>query len=243
MSRGRIQAEVRQLLERGLDELALSVSPTQLEQLEHFTSLLARWAERIRLTGHRDPEAITKRLVLDAAALSEALPSFTDLVDLGSGAGFPGIPIAILRPTRRVRLVEAREKPHYFQRAVSRELGLTNMSIQRGRFEEMAPTLHQAVVAQAVAPAAKVIKWMVRWASPGAWLILPGGSSPPKPGLLPEIRDVQIRRYSVPLHGPTRTLWLGRVAVLPSDQRVRAGRSDGGSDDDSVGRRSIACVT
>jgi 16S rRNA (guanine527-N7)-methyltransferase len=121
------------MLRAGLSELALDPRPDQIDALLRLATLLERWAQRANLSSHRDVESIVARLILDAAALSQCLPLAATLVDLGSGAGFPGLPIAVLRPESAVLLVEAREKRHHFQRAAVRELGLRNVEMLCGR--------------------------------------------------------------------------------------------------------------
>ena len=119
------------LLEAGLAELRLAVSTAQLDTLVRFTGAVAKWGQHLNLTGHRDPETIARRLVLDAAGLSTVLPEVTSLNDLGSGAGFPGIPLAILRPECRVHLVESRQRRHHFLREMARSLSLPDLSVER----------------------------------------------------------------------------------------------------------------
>jgi 16S rRNA (guanine527-N7)-methyltransferase len=202
-------ASARRVLEAGFEELETEVGDQQLEQLLELSLLLAHWAERINLTAHRHPDAIAQRLILDAAALLGCLPEFESIADLGSGAGFPGLPIAILSPAR-VTLVEAREKRHHFQRAAIRQLGLENALARRGRIEDLAPSPHQAVVAQAVGPWSDVVGWMIPWAEPDGMLVLPAGREVPSKS--PDQRAVNARvlRYQVPLGGPERQVWLAR---------------------------------
>jgi 16S rRNA (guanine527-N7)-methyltransferase len=169
------------------------------------------WAGRFNLTAHRAPDSVVRRLVLDAAALLRVLPRFEAMVDLGSGAGFPGLPMAVLAPERRFLLVESRERRHHFQRAAVRELGLPNVAARRGRAEELEPEPQPLVLAQAMGAPSRVLPWMLPWALPGGCLVLPGGDAPPEPGRHGEIEDVQILRYQVPLGGPARTVWIGRV--------------------------------
>jgi 16S rRNA (guanine527-N7)-methyltransferase len=200
------------VLRAGLSELALSVSSDRIDALLALARLLERWAQRINLTGHRDLETIVARLVLDAAALTAALPETPALVDLGSGAGFPGLPLALLRPDCAVLLVESRERRHHFQRAAIRETGIANARALRGRAETLAPEPQPLVIAQAVAEPSKALRWMSSWANPGGWLALPLSESPPPISPPPDVRFERFSEYSVPCGGPRRTLWLGRRA-------------------------------
>jgi len=203
-------SEARDLLDRGLAELGLAYSDPQISQLLELASLVDAWGQRINLTGHRGLHAILHRLVLDAAALLAPIPAIESLADLGSGAGFPGLPAAILRPECRVTLVESREKRHHFQRAACRTLGLTNATPVRGRVEDLAPTLHAAVVAQAMAKPPEALALAKRWARVDGLILIPGSAQPPD---LPEsgcVRCERVLHYRVPCGGPLRSLWIGR---------------------------------
>jgi 16S rRNA (guanine527-N7)-methyltransferase len=196
-------------LRLGLEEIGLAATPSQRQALLELARLVDRWGSRINLTGHRGVDTIVRRLVLDAAALVAVLPDLSSLADLGSGAGFPGLPAAILRPSSRITLVESREKRHHFQRAACRELELANATPVRGRAEQIEPTLHAAVIAQAMARPMLALGPMLRWVEVGGRLLLPGGSEAP---ILEDPRIVAegVIRYRVPLGGAERSLWIGR---------------------------------
>jgi len=172
--------------------------------------MLEKWSRRINLTAHRTLDAIVRRLLLEAAALVRHIPPVASLADIGSGAGFPGLPIAVLRPECAVTLVEAREKRHHFQRAVVRDLGLANANPKLGRAETLEPHPHAAVIAQALAPPSRALPWLLPWAEIGGLVLLPGSACPPE---VPEDRRVSLEaivHYRVPCGGPDRTLWIGR---------------------------------
>jgi 16S rRNA (guanine527-N7)-methyltransferase len=201
--------QARAVLVQGLAELGLEVATDRVEALLKLAAMVEGWGRRLNLSGHRSVEGVIRHLVLEAAALMVEAPEFGSLVDLGSGAGFPGLPVAILRAPVPVTLVEARLRRHHFQRAAARELGLGHVRLLRGRVEELAPEPHAAVVAQAMAPPTQAVAWMMPWAEPGGLLLLPGAES------APEVRGQgfrveEIRRYRAPCGGPVRTLWIGR---------------------------------
>ena len=125
--------ELRTML-RGIE---VAPSDSQIDELLALAALVERWGERINLTGHRGLEGILQGLVVESVALCGALPEVESLVDLGSGAGFPGLPIAILRPECHVRLVDSRRRRHHFQREATRALGLDNVDLVLGRAEEV----------------------------------------------------------------------------------------------------------
>jgi 16S rRNA (guanine527-N7)-methyltransferase len=201
--------QARAVLVQGLAELGLPAAMDRVEALLRLAEMVESWGRRINLSGHRTVAGVIRRLVLEAAALMLEAPEFRSLVDLGSGAGFPGLPIAILRPSVRVTLVEARLRRHHFQRAAIRELGLGNVRLLRGRAEALAPQAHAAGVAQAMAQPSQAVAWMLPWVEPGGLVLLPGSESAPEVGGAGFSVEA-IRRYRLPCGGPPRTLWVGR---------------------------------
>ncbi len=203
---------VRAILELGLEALGYDRGPATLDRLAELTLLLSSWAPRMNLTGHRGPDTIARRLVLDALALIRVLPDFEKLADLGSGAGFPGLPIAILFPDRAIISVESRSRRVSFQKTVVRELGLENTTVLLGRIEELDPIQADGVVAQGVAPPARVLDWMLPWCRDGGWLAIPGTpdslSSAPAPG--PSHSRSRELSYRVPLEGAERRVWVAK---------------------------------
>ena len=203
------------LIQRGLAELAIAPgADAELPgRLARLALLLERWSARVDLTGHRSAEDIARRLLLDAIALGGCLEPVPSLVDLGSGAGVPGIPLALLWPETRVVLVEARERRHHFQREAIRALELRNVTAVLGRAEELAPVRSAAVVAQALARPEVALPWMRRWAEPGGALWLPRSSEPVPSGEItgwdgPPPLSIP---YQVPLGGPERSVWIYRT--------------------------------
>lgn len=200
------RTRARTILEAALAELGRPATSGQIDALAGLAALVSRWSQAVNLTGHRGTETIAKRLVADACALEAALPALDSLADIGSGAGFPGLPIAILRGCR-VTSIESRERRVHFQRAALRELAIRGVEVLWGRAEQLPATPHAAAVAQAVSPetAAPLLE---RWTEPGGLLIFVGGEEPPAPP--PGIRFSAEIPYRVPLGGPARTLALAR---------------------------------
>ena len=191
---------------------ALALPGERAEPLARLAELVARWADRLNLTGHHGADTIARRLVADAialgAALGDALPA--SVADLGSGAGFPGLPLAIVWPAAQLTLVDSRERRHHFQRTAIRTLGLRNATALRGRAEQIPPVESQVVLAQAMAKPNVALEWMRRWAAPGGLLVLPQSEGFTEPECPAGIERLAVRRYVVPLGGPTRAIWIGR---------------------------------
>ena len=204
--------QLRSVLERGLGVLGLPADPDPLDQWVELALLLDRWSQRINLTGHRGALAIAERLLLESAALSQALPPAATIADLGSGAGIPGIPLAICRPGSRLRLIESRQRRHHFQRAAIRALGLDNATAVLGRAEEIAAEPSEGVVAQAIAQPDQAVRWMRAWMADSAWIALatvPGAI----PAHDPDLLEGRLVPYAAP-GGTERAVWIARLRHL-----------------------------
>ncbi len=109
-----------------------------LSQLSCYLDLLLRWNQRINLTGIRDPKTIVRRLFGESLSVARAVELRGWLVDVGSGAGFPGLALKLAAPDLRVTLIEARQKKCAFLRQVALECGFTGVEVVAERFEDWA---------------------------------------------------------------------------------------------------------
>jgi 16S rRNA (guanine527-N7)-methyltransferase len=124
-------------LPKYLAEVGVHASPEQLEQFRAHFDLLLRWNERTNLTAVRDPPAILRRHFAESAYLTRVVKLGPGtLIDIGSGAGFPGIPVKVLSPETKVVLVEAVHKKAAFLKEVARAIGLPGLEVFAGRFED-----------------------------------------------------------------------------------------------------------
>jgi 16S rRNA (guanine527-N7)-methyltransferase len=120
--------------------LSKPLSLDQLDKLGTYLDLLIRWNAKISLTSIRDPEDIVSRHFGESlfAGQQLGLEHSETLADLGSGAGFPGLPMALLHSSIRVTLIESQQKKVAFLREVIRALALANASVYAGRAEDSA---------------------------------------------------------------------------------------------------------
>jgi len=144
---------VQQFAELLRSHLAGSVEPSepQIELLSEHYELLVRWNARLNLTSIRNLEDAVVRHYCESLFFAHHLPEgAAKVLDFGSGAGFPGIPMAILRPELQVTLAESHQRKAVFLRECSREL--RNVTVSAKRAEEL-PSGFDWVVARAVDPA------------------------------------------------------------------------------------------
>lgn len=145
----------------GLGKLGLQFSDVTRQRLLDFVSLLLKWNRTYNLTAIRtEPEAITHH-ILDSLALLPALPQSAfqgrRWADVGSGAGLPGIPLAIARPDLYMTLVESVEKKSAFQRQAKIELDLGNVDVVCARVESLPAGRFDAVIARAFADLGEIV--------------------------------------------------------------------------------------
>ena len=126
-----LRADARSLL--GLD-----LSAGQLERFSRFTSLLLEWNQRVNLTGITDPAEIALKHFLDSLTLARVVPDFDGLrlMDVGTGAGFPGLVIAIMFPRAQVTLMDSTGKKLRFVEQVGERLALRNIRVLHARAED-----------------------------------------------------------------------------------------------------------
>lgn len=129
-------ADFRRLIEPVLSTVSLELSPGQMEGLSAHYALLRKWNRRINLTSIRDPRRIVERHFGESLFVAKHLDDRVgSLVDVGSGGGFPGIPIAAVHPQRRVTLVESNGKKAAFLKEVVRGWG--SVAVFHGRVEDL----------------------------------------------------------------------------------------------------------
>jgi len=131
----------RTALERGLEQLALALPASASEQLLQYLALLDKWNRIYNLTAIRDPLGMVSHHLLDSLAALPHLPlaAGARVADAGSGAGLPGIPLALARPQWQVALIEANQKKAAFLRQARIELELANVEVHEGRIEAWRP--------------------------------------------------------------------------------------------------------
>ena len=131
--------------------LGLSVSPDQIEQLVAYVDLLEKWNRAYNLTAIRDRREVVDRHLIECLSIAPLI-SGNSRVDVGTGAGLPGIPLAILEPNVHYVLLDSNGKKTRFLSEVKRALALSNIDVETTRVESWRPDRHfDAVVTRAFA--------------------------------------------------------------------------------------------
>lgn len=173
--------DVRALLDAGLDRLDLPLDAQQRDALVDYVALLAKWNRTYNLTAIREPSRMVTHHLLDSLAILPHLPDAATLrlLDVGSGGGVPGIPLAIARPGWQVDLVDPIHKKAAFSTQAALELGLANVRVHAARAEDLSPAApYDLIVSRAFADLATFAQVSLRHLAPGGSLVAMKGVHP-----------------------------------------------------------------
>lgn len=172
-------AELRQRLADGAHDLGIVLTDAQGVALMTLLDELIEWSGRFNLTGIRDPADMLTKHVLDSLTVHPHLRG-DSVADVGTGAGFPGLPLAVVDPERRFTLIEATtKKARFVEHAVAR-LGLTNVRLVNARAERYRPdgAGFDSVVARALGELAEFVRVAGHLCAPEGKLLAMKGKSP-----------------------------------------------------------------
>jgi 16S rRNA (guanine527-N7)-methyltransferase len=152
-----VEGGIERRLAAGLEELGLELAPAQQEALLQLVSELADWNGRVNLTAITEPAEVVDKHLLDSLAVLTHVKGL-QVADIGTGAGFPGLPLAVADPDRRYTLVESTGKKATFVRHAVAMLRLPNVEVVQGRAEALkAPHAYDSVIARALGTLAEFI--------------------------------------------------------------------------------------
>lgn len=164
---------LRQRLDAGLSALGIALDEAAIARLLDYIDLLERWNGAYNLTAVRDPSEMVTRHLIDSLAILPHVSGAT-LADLGSGAGLPGIPLAIAAPARETLLVDSNGKKARFLREAVRRLDLKHVRVAESRVEDVAGTF-DCITARAFASLGEMLGWGGHLLAPGGvWLAMKG---------------------------------------------------------------------
>jgi 16S rRNA (guanine527-N7)-methyltransferase len=182
----------------GLAAMRLDLPADAQEKLLAYLDLLAKWNRTYNLTAVRDPAEMISRHLLDSLAVLPFVHG-KNLADLGSGAGLPGIPLAIARPDLVVTLVESNGKKARFLREAVRSLPLANVTVAQARVQDTTGVF-DTITARAFASLPGMLAWAGHLLAPGGrWLALKGRADPAELDATPDaFRVVAVHELQVP---------------------------------------------
>lgn len=200
-------------LAEGLKQLGLDLAPDVQAQLLKFAGLLLKWNKVHNLTAIREPLKMVTHHLLDSLAV---LPYVSGgrLVDVGSGGGLPGIPLAIEKPGLAVTLLDSNHKKAVFLRQAVIDLGLKNVEVVGERVEQFRPEqLFDAVISRAFSDLAEFVKLTRHLLTAEGWFLAMKGVYPHEEiaALPSDIKVEQVISLEVPELGAKRHLVVMRV--------------------------------
>nr|WP_283777636.1 16S rRNA (guanine(527)-N(7))-methyltransferase RsmG [Sansalvadorimonas sp. 2012CJ34-2] len=168
------------MLQLGAEQMGINLSPEQLARLHRYVELLAKWNKVYNLTAVRDPKEMVSRHILDSLSILSHVERLTNpgsrFIDVGSGPGLPGIPLAIMLPDRDVSTLDCVGKKTRFQQQVCAELDITNVTVLNERVEKWQPEQpYDLVMSRAFSSFSDMIKGTDHFLkSDGLWLAMKG---------------------------------------------------------------------
>jgi len=150
-----------------LAQAEMTLPDGQKQQLLQYVRLLDKWNKAYNLTSVRDPEQMLIRHIMDSLVVNAHLQG-QRFIDVGTGAGLPGIPLAIIRPASHFTLLDSLGKRIRFLRQVQQELQLTNIETVQSRVEDHIPPVpYDGIISRAFASVNDMLSWCEHLAAPG----------------------------------------------------------------------------
>jgi 16S rRNA (guanine527-N7)-methyltransferase len=211
-------------LDAGLDALALGLSTAQRQALLDYLALLQKWNQVYNLTAVRDPQAMLSHHLLDCLAVvaplraqlaSLAWPGPIRLLDVGSGAGLPGLVLAICLPQLQVDCVDTVAKKSSFIQQAALTLGLANLRGLHARVENLSAA-YQVVSARAFSSLSDLVAGSDKALLPGGFWMAMKGKTPDEEiqALPPQVQAFQVQALQVPgLDAQRCIVWMRRTGA------------------------------
>lgn len=180
-------SEIREDLERLKSKRILSCSVDDVwPKLEIYLYLLSRWSRRVNLVSRRELAVVATKHLRQALLMVPVVSSIPRrlIIDLGSGAGFPAIPLKIVIPDSYFVFVEIKRKRAHFLKEVVRTVGLDSIEVVNDRIENLSPMEADLVTARAVASPEKLLDLVQRHLAPHGWILSTLGEDAAHSGLL-----------------------------------------------------------
>lgn len=168
----------QQQLAAGLEQMDLEIGQPQQQQLLAYLALLKKWNQAYNLTAIRDPDEMVPRQLLDSLSILPLIQG-KRILDVGSGAGLPGIPLAICMPEAAFTLIDSNGKKSRFTQQARMELGLDNLVVENGRVEQLdRSNRFDTITSRAFAALPKMVELTRNLLSDGGILLAMKGTVP-----------------------------------------------------------------
>jgi len=224
-------SNVGDLLCAGAKKIGVELETRQIEQFEIYCAMLIEWNEKFNLTAIVDPQEIAVKHFIDSLTILNFhdISSGAKVVDVGTGAGFPGIPLKIARPDISLVLLDSLRKRTQFLQAAVEQLSLEAVTVIHGRAEEIGHdekyrAVFDIAVSRAVAPLATLSEYCIPFVRLGGYFIAMKG-----PDISGELADAQkainmlggknhgARTFSLPVSGDARSLvFIEHISSTPA---------------------------
>jgi 16S rRNA (guanine527-N7)-methyltransferase len=149
-----------------------------MPQLRDYLDLLVAWNQRLDLTAARTPDELVDLTLADALVIARSRPPSGRYIDVGSGAGAPALPLALMCPELKFTLVEPKAKRVAFLRTALGSLGITNVSVLRGRSEVVQARSFDVALSRATLSPTEWLSEGARLATQAVWVLLARGAVP-----------------------------------------------------------------
>jgi len=210
-------------LERGAAELGLVLDQAQLEKFAIFAAELCKWNRKINLTAITRTEDVAVKHFLDSLAVIKHVELYGEMLDIGSGGGFPAIPLKIVTPLVAIVSVDSVEKKILFQRHAARMLGLEKFTAVHARVEDLAavyPGRFNTIVSRAFSDLEKYVQLALPLLAPdGVIVAMKGREGKSEAGMSADklaalgVAVTAVCEFRLPLNGESRSLVLIRRAT------------------------------
>jgi 16S rRNA (guanine527-N7)-methyltransferase len=187
-------------LPEGLKALSLNLSTNQVGCLESYLDLLEKWNASINLTAIRDRQRMEVLHLLDSLSVAGHIPKGANLLDVGSGGGLPGIPLAIARPDLSITLLESSNRKASFLQQARMELGLPNVAVVCQRVEQwQSPQGFDCIISRAFSDLPDFVAGAAHLLQPGGRFLAMKGAVPfEEIGRLPQGWESRVLPLEVP---------------------------------------------
>lgn len=174
--------EFSKKMQNKLDYFEINITEKQISQLYNYMNLLIEWNEKMNLTAIVEPDEIIIKHFIDSLTINKFLNKNSNLLDVGTGAGFPGIPLKIIRDDMSIKLMDSLNKRIIFLEEVIKRLKLENITAIHSRAEELGNNKEYRqnfdyITSRAVAPLNYLVEYMIPFAKNNGKCICMKGSN------------------------------------------------------------------